>query len=197
MDIINNLQKRGFKSYFVDSEEQALEIVKNNIPIGSIIGFGGSMTLEQLQFPQKLKEAGYICNHNNISDKSWETLCRESRQADYYLTSTNAITQDGILVNIDGRANRISEICYGPKKLFFILGKNKICPDTASAINRVENVVAPLNAKRLNKKTPCVVTGKCSHCNCPDTICKAMLLLYHPTSSMEVFVIIINKELGY
>lgn len=197
MEIIENLNKRGFISYLAQDENEAFEIIKQNIPSGSLIGFGGSMTVEQMQLPQKLKSAGYICNHNLTSDKSWNSLCENNRFADYYITSTNAITKDGVLVNIDGRANRISAMCYGPKKLFFVLGTNKICEDTASAILRAENIASPLNAKRLKKETPCTKTGKCSKCNSPDTICKAMLVLYHPTSSMEVHVVIINKEYGF
>lgn len=197
MEILENLQKRGFKAYFIENGEEALKIIKDNIPFGSTIGFGGSMTLEALQFPQKLAAAGYTCNHASVSDKDGATLREENRFVKYYLTSTNAITVDGLLVNTDGRSNRVSAMCYGPSKLFFVLGKNKICKDLDAAFLRIENIAAPLNAKRLNKKTPCAVTGKCMHCQSPDTICKTTLILRHPAGTMEVFVIIINKELGY
>lgn len=197
MEIIKNLEKRGFKPFFVDSADNVLDILKQNIPYGAAIGFGGSKTVEALDIPKQLKNAGYICNHDSVSDKPWSSICDNNRFVDYYITSTNAITTGGELVNTDGRANRISAMCYGPKKLFFILGTNKICENIDAAFKRIENVAAPLNAKRLGKNTPCALTGKCSKCFSKDTICKATLILHHPTSSMEVFVIIVNRELGF
>lgn len=197
MHILENLKKRGFKPYFVETAEEVSSIIKENIPKGAVIGFGGSMTVEELKLPVKLKEAGYICNHTAVSDIPWNSLCENNRFADYYITSTNAITEGGEIVNTDGRANRVAAMCYGPKKLFFILGTNKICKDITSAIERIENIAAPLNAKRLNRKTPCNGTGKCMKCGSAETICKATLILHHPTSTMEVFVIIVNKKLGF
>jgi hypothetical protein len=197
MLILQNLKQRGFHPFFVKDGDQVLEILKQNIPPQSEIGFGGSVTIEQLELPAKLQESGYICNHRSLSQLSSAQLNDRNRSVKYYITSTNAISLDGILVNTDGRANRISAMCYGPEKLFFVLGKNKICPDLNSALERIEEVAAPLNAKRLNKNTPCAKEGKCLKCDSADTICKATLILYHPTSSMEVFVIIVDKELGY
>lgn len=197
MVILQNLKQRGFYPFFVKDGSQVLEILKQNIPPESEIGFGGSVTIEQLNLPVKLQESGYKCNHRILNKLSSSQLNDRNRLVDYYITSTNAISLDGILVNTDGRANRISAMCYGPKKLFFVLGKNKICPDLNAALKRIEEVAAPLNAKRLNKNTPCAKDGKCIKCGSADTICKATLILYHPTSSMEVFVIIVDKELGY
>ena len=196
MEIIDNLKKRGFKPYFVKNGDEVVEILKQNIPQGETIGFGDSISVEELLLPQKLKAKGYKCNNPLQSTQSWDKLCADNKLTKYYVSSTNAITNDGILVNTDGTGNRISSMCFGPKKLFFVLGTNKICNDLEKAIQRIENVAAPLNAKRLNIQTPCVKSGKCMHCNSPETICKAMLLLYHPTSSMEVHVIIVDKKLG-
>lgn len=197
MEIIKNLEKRGFKPYFVQNTEDIIKIIKNNIPSGKTIGFGGSMSVDNLEIPQKLKAEGYICNHPKTSDKPWDSICENNRYVDYYISSTNAITKDGILVNTDGRANRISAMCYGPKKLFIIAGINKICENLEDAIKRIEDIAAPLNAKRLNKNTPCAITGKCTHCNSKETICKATLILYHPTSTIDVHVILIDKEIGF
>lgn len=195
--LLNNLKNRGFIPTFVKSRDEIFDIFKAEIPCGSEIGFGGSMTVEALELPQKLHSAGYICNHQTTSSVSWQDLCIYNKNSKYYISSTNAITKDGILVNMDGRANRIAEMCYGPEKLFIVCGTNKICPDLTSAIDRVENVASPLNAKRLNRKTPCVVTGKCSKCNSPETICKALLINYHPTTSIKTYVIIIDEKLGF
>jgi hypothetical protein len=197
MDIISKLKERGFIPFFARGEDDVLEVLKQNIPPHSEIGFGGSQTVEQLGIPQKLAQEGYVCNHQLTSEIPWNELCVKNRSAKYYITSTNAITEDGILVNTDGRANRISAMCYGSEKLFFVLGKNKICEDLNAAFKRIDEVAAPLNAKRLNKNTPCVKNGKCVKCGVENTICKATLILYHPTSSMQVYVIIVDKELGY
>lgn len=197
MKVLENLKRRGFKPFFVESADEVIDIIRQNVPSGSAIGFGGSQTCEALRIPQRLKEAGYICNHQSTSELSWEELCQSNRFVDYYITSTNALTEDGELVNTDGRSNRVAAMCYGPKKLFVVAGKNKICKDLPAAFERIVNVAAPLNARRLNKKTPCTITGKCEKCFSKDTICKATLILHHPTSTMEVFVIIVNQDLGF
>lgn len=197
MKVLENLSRRGFKPFFAESAEEVIQIIRQNVPAGSTIGFGGSQTCEALQVPQRLKALGYVCNHQLTSDLSWEALCQSNRFVDYYITSTNALTEDGQLVNTDGRSNRVSAMCYGPKKLFVVAGRNKICKDLPAAFERIEKVAAPLNAKRLNKKTPCAVTGKCEKCFSKDTICKATLILHNPTSTMEVFVIIVNRDLGF
>ena len=195
--VLESLRKRGFKPFFAQNADEVAGIISGNIPEGSAIGFGGSMTCEALHIPQRLKALGYECNHTLTSELPWETLCKNNRFVDDYITSTNALTEDGQLVNTDGRSNRVSAMCYGPKKLFVVAGKNKVCKDLNAAFERIEKIAAPLNAKRLNKKTPCAATGSCSKCLSKDTICKATLILHHPTSTMEVFVIIVNQELGY
>lgn len=195
--LLTNLTRRGFLAKYMRSGDEILKYLTDNIPDGEDIGFGGSVTLSQLDIAQNLAKKGYTCNSTDTSLIDWEQLCLINRQVKYYISGTNAISQDGILVNIDGRSNRVSAMCYGPEELFIIVGTNKITKDLHSAIDRAQNIAAPLNAKRLNRKTPCVVTGKCHNCNSPDTICKSMLLLYHPTSTIKTHILIIDKELGY
>ena len=108
------------------------------------------------------------------------------------------MTEGGELVNIDGAANRVSALCFGVKKIVYIIGINKIAPTLGAALDRASNIAAPLNAKRLNKKTPCAVTGKCSHCNSPDCICNVTAITHHPTKyQTEVHVVIAGENLGY
>jgi hypothetical protein len=196
-ELLKNLARRGFIPHTAETAGDVLKILTDNIPPGERIGFGGSMTVESLGLPLLLKAAGYEANHHHACEKSWAEVTRENRFVKYYVTSSNAITTDGILVNMDGRANRVSAMCYGPEKLFVVLGKNKLCADLAAAIERTEQVASPLNAQRLHRKTPCTVTGKCVKCNSPDTICRALLVLYHPTSSIETHVILIGQDLGF
>ena len=117
--------------------------------------------------------------------------------ADWYITSTNALSVSGDLINIDGRANRVAAMLNGPKNILVICGINKIVKSIDEGIQRVRDVASPLNCRRLNKKTPCVVTGKCTHCNSPDTICNATVIQHHPTIGSNVYIVLINKNLGF
>ena len=117
--------------------------------------------------------------------------------ADVFLSSANAITEDGILVNIDGNANRVSAIAQGPKKVVFIVGMNKVCPDVDSALKRARNVAAPINAQRFGLSTPCCKTGSCMDCKSPDTICCQFLVTRFSRHAERIHVILVNDSLGF
>ena len=117
--------------------------------------------------------------------------------ADYFLMSTNAITMDGELVNIDGRSNRVSCLCWGPQNVIIIAGMNKVALDVESALKRVRNFAAPPNAVRLNKNTPCAQTGKCADCYSPDCICSQIVITRRSSTPNRIKVILVGEELGY
>ena len=117
--------------------------------------------------------------------------------ADFYLASVNAMTQDGVLVNIDGSSNRVSAIAHGPKKVIFIVGMQKICDDVDGAMKRARNVAAPVNAKRIGLDTPCCKTGKCMDCKSPDTICCQFLITRYSREPGRIHVILVNEDLGF
>lgn len=197
--LCGNLKAKGFIPTYFESEQEAIDYALSLIDCNQTIGSGGSMTIKSLGLLNKLKERGNIIYHTDFfPDTDRKELYRKAGEADFYISSANAITQGGDIVNIDGTANRVSALIYGCKNVMYLVGVNKICTDLDSAIDRIRNIASPLNTRRLNRKTPCAVTGKCSYCNSPDCICNTTVISHHPTTKQEnVYVIIINKELGY
>lgn len=190
--LIKNLTARGFKTHLLESSAEFLPLLDSLIDNSLSIGFGGSMTLKALKADEHLRLRG-----NNVIANTTENIA-VARAADWFLSSTNAVSISGELVYIDGRSNRIAAIVCGPKNVMIVCGHNKITPDLASAIDRARNIAAPPNAVRLDKKTPCAVTGKCEYCNSPDTICRNTLIQHHPSSGGAiVHIVIIKENLGY
>ncbi|MFW5779954.1 MAG: lactate utilization protein [Bacillota bacterium] len=192
-----NLKKRGFSPFFADNSQEAIEIIKELIPKNNSIGFGGSVTVDEIGLLNQIKDDYKLLHRSFYNKEQHEKLYKEMMNADWYITSTNALTMDGELVNIDGRANRVASMLFGPKNVLVILGKNKLVSDVKEGILRCRNVAAPPNAVRLNKKTPCRITNKCEYCMSEDTMCKATVIQHHPTSGKNVYVLIIDQSLGY
>ena len=189
-----NLQKEGFLvSHFATSEDACAYL--NRVIDGVSVGFGGSQTVRDMGLYEQL------CAHNDCHwhwDKENNVIPAEATNAEVYICSLNGVSENGELINIDGGGNRVASTLYGHKKLYFIVGVNKIAPDYDAALWRARNIAAPLNAKRLNKKTPCVTAGRCMNCSSPDRICKALVVLWEkPVLSGEIEVVIIDQALGY
>lgn len=192
------LKDRGFIPHYKDNEKQTIELILELIPESDIIGFSGSMTVESLNVPAVLHKRGNTTYHRSImTDVHKDELYLKSRDADWLITSSNAITEDGILVNIDGKGNRVASMIYGPRNVLIVVGMNKITHNLDDAIDRVKNVAAPLNAKRFNLSTPCTVENKCMDCSSIERICRATMILTNPTFGKNFHIIIINKNLGY
>jgi hypothetical protein len=190
--IAETFTNEGFTVTCFETREEAADYLAAKFS-GETIGIGGSRTIAQLDVYDRL------CAHNTVL---WHQIVPEQRaygsECTVYLTSANAVAETGEIVNIDGSGNRIAASLYGPKKVVFICGKNKISPDLGSAISRARSVAAPPNAKRLNKKTPCALMGRCVDCNSPERICRAMVIHMRPMSSTEeTELILINEDLGY
>ena len=198
-NLLNNLTKRGFKPFFFDNRTEATEFILNLIPPKASVGIGGSMTVKDLGVDKLLYERGNsVYSHSLVAPEQKEKVYQLAGSADWYVSSTNALSEEGDFVNIDGSANRISALAFGVKNILYILGANKITPDLAGAIDRARNVSAPPNAKRLNKNTPCATSGQCCMCDSDDCICNVTLISHHPTRYQEnVYVVIINATLGY
>lgn len=189
--MIENFNKHGFKAKFFETREDAIKFILSNVK-NEFISFGGSMTLKELNLYELLK------NNGNKVLWHWENdSLSEARNANVFFTSANAITEDGLILNIDGTGNRVSMMMYGPKECYIIVGKNKISKDMADAYKRCKEVACVLNAKRLNLDLPCVKLNKCVNCNSDKRICRAITILERPTAKMEVSLIIINENLGY
>ena len=182
--------------YYADSKEEALKTALSLIPEGSSIAMGGAMSAHEIGLVKALKNGNYhFIDRDAAADKRAAML--ESYDSDWFLASANAMTDDGILVNIDGNSNRVSMICQGPKQVLFIVGMNKICADLDDAMKRARNVAAPTNAQRFGLDTPCTKTGKCMDCKSPDTICCQFLITRFSRHAGRIHVILVNDMLGF
>lgn len=197
IETIKNLNKHGFVASLYEKREEALNYLLSIIPPDASVGFGGSQTVIDIGLPELLISRGNTVYHRSYTKMDAEEVYKKSATADFYIASANALTEEGEIINIDGRGNRISAMIYGTKNVIFVAGTNKITKDIASGIERTRNVSSPKNCVRLNKKTPCAVTGKCERCNSPDTICRATVIHHHPTVAQKAFVVLINETLGY
>ena len=198
--VIEALKKNGFNAYFVRSKEEALNKVLELVPEGAKIGIGGSTTIRELKIADVLAEKGYKVFRHDIPGLSPEEQFRMRREellTDVFLASANAITLDGKIVNMDGTGNRVAAMAFGPKKVILVAGVNKVVKDLESAIWRIKNVVAPMNAKRLKRNVPCVENGFCSECDMPDRICNVLLILEKKPSLTEYHIILVGEELGF
>lgn len=194
--IIKGLESRNMSGYYAASAEDALKTALSLIPEGSSVTMGGAMSAHEIGLVNALKNERYnFIDRDKASDKRAAMLA--AYDADVFLSSANAITDDGILVNIDGNANRVSAICQGPKKVIFIVGMNKVCADLDSAMKRARNVAAPINAQRFGLSTPCTKTGKCMDCKSPDTICCQFLITRFSRHAGRIHVILVNGSLGF
>ncbi len=193
--VITDLQKRNIKGYYASSKEDALKIALDLIPEESTISMGGCTSAHELGLIHALEEGNY--NYLDRSKMDPRSALLAAYDSDIFLSSVNAITQDGIIVNIDGNSNRVSCIAQGPKKVIFIVGVNKICADLDSAIKRARNVAAVSNAQRFNVNTPCKKTGKCANCLSPDTICCEFLITRYSRHTDRMHMILVNDNLGF
>ena len=194
--IIKGLESRNMNGYYAATKEKALETALSLIPEGSSVTMGGAMSAHEIGLVDALKKGNYnFIDRDRATDKRAAMLA--AYDADVFLSSANAMTDDGILVNIDGNANRVSAICQGPKKVVFIVGMNKVCVDLDSAMKRARNVAAPINAQRFGLSTPCAKTGKCMDCKSPDTICCQFLITRFSRHAGRIHVILVNETLGF
>ncbi len=143
------------------------------------------------------KNITYIDRYNPPPGKTMEDVEQMAFGADYYFSSANAITQDGYILNVDSSGNRVAAIIYGPEKVYLVVGQNKVCKDAEAALKRNQDIAAPLNCKRLQRKTPCNHTGICVNCLSPERICRAYTLLQMAPTNHEITVVMIGEDLGY
>ena len=194
--VIKGLESRNMSGYWADSKKEALAQALALIPEGSSVTMGGAMSAHEIGLVDALKKGDYnFIDRDAYEDKRAAMLA--AYDADVFLASANAITEDGIMVNIDGNSNRVSAIAQGPRKVVFIVGMNKVCPDWDSAMKRARNVAAPINAQRFGLNTPCAKTGACMDCKSPDTICCQFLITRFSRHKDRIHVILVNGNLGF
>ena len=194
--VIKGLESRNMSGYYAEDREAALKLALSLIPEGSTATMGGGVSVAEIGLVKALKEGSYnFIDRNDYEDKRKAMLL--AYDADVFLASCNAITEDGVLVNIDGNANRVSAIAHGPKKVVMIVGMNKVCSDVDGAMKRARNVAAPINAQRFGLSTPCAKTGACMNCKSPDTICCQFLITRFSRHAGRIHVILVNDNLGF
>jgi len=197
--IIQHLEKRNMKGYYFETSEEAKDFIQNFIPDHSTVSWGGSTTLQEIGMVDAFQNRDLNLLDRSVckSREELEQLYRRAFSADYYLMSTNAITLDGKLINIDGLGNRVASLIFGPKQVLIVAGMNKVACDESSAIKRVQNFASPPNTNRLNLKTPCSKTGVCMDCQSKDCICCEIVITRRSKSPERIHVLLIGEELGY
>lgn len=198
--VVEALQKNHFTASYVNTKQEALEKLATLIPKDATVGIAGSWTIKEVGIDTLLEERGNtVFNHNKpgLAPEVSLELRRKQLTCDVFLTSTNALTLKGELVNVDGSGNRVASMIFGPKKVFVITGVNKIVTNLDTAMDRIELVAAPINNKRLNRPNPCTVTGECMDCQGPTRICNVTTVMHKKPPSSDIEVIIIGEELGF
>lgn len=194
--VIKGLESRNMTGYYAADKEEALKTALELIPNGSSVTMGGCMSAREIGLVDALQNGDYnFIDRDKYEDKRAAMLA--AYDADVFLSSANAMTEDGIIVNIDGNSNRVSAIAQGPKKVVFIVGMNKVCDDIDGAMKRARNVAAPTNAQRFGLQTPCAKLGTCMNCKSPDTICCQFLITRYSRHAGRIHVILVNDNLGY
>ena len=198
--VIKNLQKRQIEGYYCDTCEEAVKLAGDMIAPGSIVSFGGSMTLSESGMMNALTGRSDITLYDRNTAKNQDDITaiyHKAFDADYFFMSSNAISATGELVNIDGTGNRVAALIYGPKHVIILAGMNKVAPDLATAMARAKNTATAPNSIRLNRATPCAATGLCSDCQSPDCICCQTVITRRSRDVDRIKVILIGENLGY
>lgn len=197
--VIKGLESRNMTGYYAATKEEALKKALELIPEGSSVTMGGAMSAHEIGLVEAIKKGNYNFIDRDVAKTPEEkrAIMLKGYDADFFLSSVNAMTDDGVLVNIDGNSNRVSMIAQGPKKVLFIVGMNKVCGDIDHAMKRARNVAAPTNAQRFGLSTPCSKAGTCFDCKSPDTICCQFLITRFSRHEGRIHVILVNDNLGF
>lgn len=198
--MLKSLAKRHFDAYYCATADEAIKKVMELMPGGSTVSWGGSMTIRDMGLVKAMHESGKY----NLLDRDLAATPQEASEiyikaftADYYLSSANAISEDGVIVNIDGNGNRVAAITFGPKHVIFVIGMNKVCQDVDAALKRARSTASPINNMRFpDKKTPCHIDGTCHNCNSEDCICNYIHFLRNSPRGKHT-VILVGEDLGY
>ena len=196
-NIIKGLEKRNMKGFYAKDREEAIKIALDLIEEGSTVTMGGAQTIKDIGLEDILKKGNYnFIDRDEAEDRRAAYLA--AFDADVFLGSCNAMTNDGVLVNIDGIGNRVACYAFGPKKVVLIVGINKVCADVDSAVARARNEAAPINVQRFGRNTPCAKTGHCHNCTSPECICGQFLITRFTMTPNRIHVIVVNDmNLGF
>lgn len=198
--MVKAMQRRHFDAYYCATASEAKAKVNELIPDGASVTWGGTMTVRDMDIPQMLQERGTlkVWDRDKVeTPEEKQEMYLRAFQADYYLSSANAITEDGVIVNIDGNGNRVAAITWGPQHVIFVVGMNKVAQDPEAALKRARSTAAPINAARFDIQTPCHLDGQCHNCNSPQSICNYIHFLRNSSKPGRIIVILVGENLGY
>lgn len=198
--MIKNLHRRNMEAFYCPTTEEAVKKVSELIEDGNTVTWGGSTTIREMGIPNALRGRGtlQVLDRDLVgTPEEQQEIYRQAFSADVFLTSANAISEDGVIVNIDGNGNRVAAISWGPKKVVFVIGLNKVAQTTEAALSRARSTAAPINAQRFDIKTPCKADGVCHNCNSPECICSYIHFLRNSRNKGRHVVVLVGENLGY
>lgn len=197
--LIKNLERRHYEAYFCNTREEAVEKVTELIPDGASLAWGGSMTIRDMGLTARLKSGNYkVYDRDDVTTQEDKVrMYRKAFECDYYISSVNAISEDGVIVNIDGNGNRVAAITWGPERVILVVGINKVCQDVDAAIKRARSEAAPVNMARFDFNTPCQKDGTCHDCLSEQSICNYISIQRMSHPAKRHVVVLVGEALGY
>lgn len=197
-NVAKALEKNRYDVKVFETKEEAVAYL-DGLFDNMVIGFGDSQTMVQMGLHDTLAAHNKVIDpYRSVDNDDFLRIAKDALTTEVFLTSVNGVTEDGILINLDGTGNRVAGSLFGHKKVYFIVGKNKIAPDMEKSIWRVRNIAAPHNAQRLKLRTPCAIKAdKCYNCASPDRICNGLMIMMKKMNDIDMEVVLINEELGY
>lgn len=200
LTVVKSLKRREFSANYFPSVVHLNRYLLKMIPKSATVGIPGSVTIRELRIIDKLRKRGNAVIHHwkkGLTEKKSRNIRLKEASADYYITSTNAITTEGDIINIDGIGNRVAAMIYGPRNVFIIAGRNKVVPSIEAGIKRSKSIAAVMNAKRIGAKTPCAQTGICIDCNARRRICRVISIMQYRPWHTNIAVMLVNEDLGF
>jgi hypothetical protein len=200
--VVDALVKNDFDSIYVSTKEEAADIIMKHVNSESTVGFGGSMTIKDMGIQDKVRAiGGKVLDHGEAKNQDeMITIAKKEMLSDLYLCSSNAITLDGALVNVDAMGNRVAAMTFGPKKVIVVVSVDKVCKDEPAAFERLKTMAAPMNNKRLERpgiSNPCMKTGVCVDCKSPTRLCRVYSVMRRRPSATDVTVIVVGERCGF
>lgn len=197
--VVKALESRNMEAYYVKTKEEALAKALELIPKGSSISWGGTMSAQEIGLTDALHKGNYdVYDREQVETREEkEKIAHQALNCDFFIGSTNALSEDGVLVNVDGNANRVAAFAYGPKNVLLIVGMNKVVKTEADAMSRARNEAAPINAQRFGVDTPCVKNGSCFNCKSPQCICCQILITRFSKVPKRTKIILVDENLGF
>jgi LUD domain len=197
--VVAALLKNDFDALYVSTTEEAADFIMKHVKPKSTVGFGGSMTIKNMGIQAKVTAVGGKVLDHGVCLTAEERIAtaKEEMLSDLYLCSSNAITLDGVLVNVDGMGNRVAAMTFGPKKVIIVVSVDKVCVDEAAAFERLQTIASPMNNKRLDTPNPCTKTGVCVDCQVKSRICRAYSVMRKKPIMTDITVVVVGDSCGY